>query len=229
MAVYRGRKKLNLRNPSTLIIIAAIVLVVIFAVISAIIGDNIPDYDVDAEVDMSLENAGITRDIVAEYIVIAGFSPNHEWIVTEGITIRLMFDDFLVTDGTLTWSLQEAFPTGISEISLMFENTADLYMLYGRAWSLEKLEDGAWHAVEFNELVGFDDDGLGLASHDRDTLVLDFSMLSEPISEGIYRINGSPQTVWPTEGGYIIDSELWTNFPPYQLEFLVLEDRKSVV
>jgi len=223
MAVYRGRKKLNLRNPSTIVIIAAIALVVIFAIISAIITDSIPESNENAEADMSLENAGITRDIVAEYIVMAGFSPNHEWIVTEGISIRLMFDDFLVTDGTLTWSLQEAFPSGISEISVTFENTEDFFMLYGRAWYIERLEDGVWHAVEFNELVVFDDEGLGLSNHDTGTLVLDFSMLAEPLSEGIYRITGSPQTVWPTEDGYIIDSELWTNFPPYQLEFLVLD------
>ena len=53
--------------------------------------------------------------------------------------------------------LQENYPVGVQEITLVLDNRSEMEFDYGEHFSCQKFVDGAWQPVEFQDKVFFHD------------------------------------------------------------------------
>ncbi len=138
----------------------------------------------------------------------AGDSPtpaglHSEWEVVDGITIRLLQDDY---------------PEGTERMTLVMENRSDRVMLYGNGWSFERYEDGEWKPLPNREDAGFTMEGYTLYEYRKDTFHVSAFALAEPLTEGTYRVTGCTLRVAVHYGG------VYEALPAYRLEFTVSKD-----
>lgn len=119
------------------------------------------------------------------------------------------------TAGEVTVSLlQSAYPAGTKHLTLIFDNAGDRELAYGEHFSCEKYEDGGWRNVEFLENTFFHDIAYIVRPHSSGTLKPGIDLLSEPLSEGLYRITGDTMTIGD-------DGE---RLPAWQVSFRVTSD-----
>lgn len=134
--------------------------------------------------------------------------PASAWEVTEDITLSL---------------LQDTYPTGTKNLTLILENRGTDVMLYGQGWSFQKLEDGQWLPVETIENYGFTMEGYTLQPGQLAAFSIGTWFLAQPLEAGYYRVTGCSLRVAADEED-LSYGEDYVDCPPYQLEFLVAED-----
>lgn len=129
------------------------------------------------------------------------------WTITDGITVRL---------------LQQAYPVGVKQMTLVLENRSDSVMSYGRGWFFEGKVDGKWEKLPVMENYGFTEEGYLLCEHDKNFLTITTDVLKFPLTAGTYRVTGRTVRVAPNEEniGYGMD---YVEYPPFELEFTVSE------
>jgi len=135
------------------------------------------------------------------------FELHNLWTVTDGITLRL---------------LQDSYPPNTESMTLVLENRSDSVMAYGQGWSFEIFEDEEWQSLETVEEYAFTMEGYTLFDHDRKTFSIGTWLLKEPLSKGIYRVTGCSLRVAPDDQNLSYSMD-YTEYPPYQLEFVVSE------
>lgn len=138
-------------------------------------------------------------------------APINEWTVTEGITLRL---------------IQDEYPVNTKEMTIIMENRSDQVMLYGNGWSFERWEGGTWQVFENREDTAFTSEGYVLQDHDNATFRVSTFALKEPLKEGLYRVTGCTLRVAKSDANLSHGGD-YTDYPPYQLEFLIKEDAKA--
>lgn len=107
--------------------------------------------------------------------------------------------------------LQESYPVGVQEITLVLDNRSSGEICYGEHFSCQRFVDGAWQDVPFKDRTGFHDIAYGLQADSVWTLPLNMALLEEPLEEGLYRLAG--QEIYYRDSGE--ESE------PWQLDFRV--------
>ena len=118
---------------------------------------------------------------------------------------------------------QDSYPVGTESFTLVLENRGADTLLYGQGWVFEKYEKGEWVSLPEKENCAFTSEGYILGDHDRQTLTLSTFMLTNPLTEGLYRITGCAMRVSASEDG-IFTEEQYTAYPPYELQFLISEE-----
>ena len=100
--------------------------------------------------------------------------------------------------GTVRLSLlQTEYPAGTEKMTLVVENTGDVEIGYGAAYSCEKFADGQWSKVDFVDNLYFADVLYTVEPRSVRTMELNWSQLLQPLEEGLYRITGS--SIWVGE------------------------------
>lgn len=107
--------------------------------------------------------------------------------------------------------LQESYPVGVQEITLVLDNRSEMKFFYGERFSCQKFVDGAWQPVEFQYMTVFPDIAWILEADSVRKLRLDMDRLEEPLDEGLYRLTG--------DGIQLRDTREWSE--PWQLDFRV--------
>ncbi|MBD5162516.1 MAG: hypothetical protein HDT14_11010 [Oscillibacter sp.] len=119
------------------------------------------------------------------------------------------------TVGEITVSLlQSAYPAGTKRLTLIFDNASDQELTYGEHFSCKKYEDGRWRDVDFLENTFFHDIAWAVSPGSSGMLKLGMDLLSEPLSEGLYRVTG----------GTMITGEDGEKLPAWQVSFRVASD-----
>ncbi len=127
-------------------------------------------------------------------------------------------------NGDITLSLlQDTYPTGTKNLTLLLENRGTDVMLYGQGWSFQKLEDGRWLPVETIENYGFTMEGYTLQPGQLAAFSIGTWFLAQPLEAGYYRVTGCSLRV-AADGEDLSYGGDYVDCPPYQLEFLVTED-----
>ncbi len=127
---------------------------------------------------------------------VEGPEPVTSWEGVPGVTLSL---------------LQESYPVGVREITLVLDNRSEMEIFYGEHFSCQKFVDGAWQPVEFQDKVYFRDIAWVLEADSVRTLRLDMNALEQPMEEGLYRLTGG--------GVHLRDTGEWSE--PWQLDFRV--------
>ena len=86
--------------------------------------------------------------------------------------------------------LQENYPVGVQEITLVLDNRSEMEFDYGEHFSCQKFVDGAWQPVEFQDKVFFHDIAWILEADSVRKLRLNMGCLEQPLDEGFYRLTG---------------------------------------
>lgn len=110
--------------------------------------------------------------------------------------------------------LQESYPVGVQEITLVLDNRSDGEICYGEHFSCQRFVDGAWQDVPFKDRTGFHDMAYGLQADSVCTLGLDIGLLDQALEEGLYRLTGQE----------IYYRDLGERSEPWQLDFRVTAD-----
>lgn len=127
-------------------------------------------------------------------------------------------------NGDITLSLlQDTYPTGTKNLTLVLENRGTDVMLYGQGWSFQKLEDGQWLPVETIENYGFTMEGYTLQPGQLAAFSIGTWFLAQPLEAGYYRVTGCSLRVAANRENLSYGGD-YVDCPPYQLEFLVAED-----
>ncbi|MCL2357281.1 MAG: hypothetical protein FWC70_09025 [Defluviitaleaceae bacterium] len=139
------------------------------------------------------------RQIIVVFISIMGVmmlgmvlrgTSNDEWAVFE----------FGQTFGGIFFEV-EVEPERIHAVLV---NESDMEIMFGQAFALVKLADGAWRVVPFAEDIAFTDEGLLLppGHHAANAFALHDSMFAYELTPGMYRIvtyvwdNGRAAQAW---------------------------------
>lgn len=133
---------------------------------------------------------------VSQPAAVEGPEPVTVWSGWPGVTLSL---------------LQESYPVGVQDITLVIDNQSDGEICYGEHFSCQRFADGAWQDVPFKDRTGFHDMAYGLQADSVWILPLNMALLEEPLEEGLYRLTG--QEIYyrdPGEGS-----------APWQLDFRV--------
>lgn len=110
--------------------------------------------------------------------------------------------------------LQSAYPAGTKRLTLFFDNASNRELAYGEHFSCEKYEDGGWRDVDFLENTFFHDIAWVVSPGSSGMLKPGMDLLSEPLSEGLYRITGDTMTI----------GEDGERLPAWQVSFRVTPD-----
>lgn len=86
--------------------------------------------------------------------------------------------------------LQENYPVGVQEITLVLDNRSGGEICYGEHFSCQRFVDGAWQNVPFKDRTGFHDMAYGLQADSVWKLRLDIGLLDQTLGEGLYRLTG---------------------------------------
>lgn len=114
--------------------------------------------------------------------------------------------------------LQESYPVGVQEITLVIDNRSDGEICYGEHFSCQRFVDGTWQDVPFKDRVFFHDVAYCLQADSVWTLWLDMTLLEQTLEEGLYRLTGREVYLREAEGNTKEASE------PWQLDFRVTAD-----
>lgn len=158
--------------------------------------------------DLSTAPLSLSPDAAQEEAENIPLSPASSWAVTEDITLSL---------------LQSSYPVGTEHLTMVLENRGTQVMLYGQGWSYEKYVDGQWQAVETIEDYGFDAVGYILQPGQTAAFSIGAWFLAQPLEAGYYRVTGCALRVAADEEDLSYGGN-YTDYPAYQLEFLVTED-----
>lgn len=107
--------------------------------------------------------------------------------------------------------LQESYPVGVQEITLVLDNQGEVELGYGESFSCQRFVDGAWQEIPLKERVFFRDILYSVYAGSVGTVTLDMGLLEQTLEEGLYRLIG--------EGLYLVDS--MEESEPWQLDFRV--------
>lgn len=125
-------------------------------------------------------------------------------------------------DGDVTLSLlQDTYPAGTTELTMVLENRGDHALQYGAYLLYERYEGGQWTAAAPGRDAAFDAIAYVLQPHSMDAFTMDAGFLEEPLAPGLYRVTGSALCALDEQG------QLVEEYPAYQLEFLVTEGASS--
>lgn len=86
--------------------------------------------------------------------------------------------------------LQESYPVGVQEITLVIDNQSDGEICYGEHFFCQKFVDGTWQDIALKEWGYFKDVAYGLQANSVWTLRLDIGLLDQALEEGLYRLTG---------------------------------------
>lgn len=111
--------------------------------------------------------------------------------------------------------LQENYPVGVQEITLVLDNRSDGELCYGEHYSCQRFVDGTWQDVPFKDRVFFHDVAYCLQADSVWILRLDMALLEQPLEEGLYRLTGQEVDLRETDGNTKETSG------PWQLDFRV--------
>lgn len=107
--------------------------------------------------------------------------------------------------------LQESYPVGVQEITLVLDNRSEMEFFYGEHFSCQKFVGGAWQPVEFQDKVFFHDIAWVLEADSVRTLRLDVNSLERSLEEGLYCLAGE----------IICQADTTKKVAPWQLDFRV--------
>ena len=102
--------------------------------------------------------------------------PEPVWTAMEGVTFSL---------------LQDTYPVGATELTLVIDNRSDLEIGWGTYELYEKYVDGQWQKLAHSDEICFTDVMLTLQPQSVRTRTLTALRLLEPLDEGLYRVTGS--------------------------------------
>lgn len=107
---------------------------------------------------------------------VEGPEPETVWKGVDGVTLSL---------------LQESYPVGVQEITLVIDNRSDQEICYGEDLSCQRFVDGAWQDVPFKDRVYCIEVAYCLPADSVGTLGLDMGFFDHAMEEGLYRLTGS--------------------------------------
>lgn len=120
----------------------------------------------------------------------------------------------MVAEGVTFSLLQDVYPVGTTELTLVIDNCSRTEVSWGNWESYEKYVDGQWQKLEGMDSAAFRDELLCLAPQSVRTRTLRCLSLLPPLDEGLYRVTGSGVQV----GGEKCD------LPAWQVSFRVAPD-----
>lgn len=129
--------------------------------------------------------------------------PASSWTVNDDINVSLS---------------QDTFPVGCENFTVTFTNTGTQTMLYGESYMFQYNDGSGWKDLETIENYGFNSIAYLLFPGATQTLEVGPWMLTEPLSEGRYRIVGCDLWVADREDQLSYGGD-YTEYNPYVLEF----------
>lgn len=159
-------------------------------------GKDVPLPEVPVEPAAPPAAAELEAPPISLPAAVEGPEPATSWEGVPGVTLSL---------------LQDSYPVGVREITLVLDNRSEMEFFYGEHFSCQKFVDGVWQPVEFQDKVYFRDIAWVLEADSVRTLRLDMDSLEQPLEEGLYRLTG--------EVSYQADP--MNKVEPWQLDFRV--------
>ncbi len=107
--------------------------------------------------------------------------------------------------------LQESYPVGVREITLVLDNQSEMELCYDESFSCQRFADGVWQEIALKEQVFFRDILYGVHAGSVCTVTLNMELLEQTLEEGLYRLTGD----------ITCQTDSMNKVEPWQLDFRV--------